>query len=141
MSSKKKTTDDGTKQSIVVSRLPIEGSIIWQWVRCGKPNCKCANGEKHGPYPYRFWRDYSGRAHKEYIKARNLQAVEEALADHRRLHPPVSGLLKLANEAEKALRALEDVPVVSRIRRDDIERRLRSIVQDVNDSARNLVKE
>ena|SRR5947209_290659 len=24
-------------------------------IRCGKENCKCANGKGHGPYWYAFW--------------------------------------------------------------------------------------
>ncbi|MBI4759126.1 MAG: hypothetical protein HY783_09055 [Chloroflexi bacterium] len=49
----------------------MEGSsrswIIVQLVRCGKPNCRCARGQPHGPYLYRQWRDPSGRQHKRYL--------------------------------------------------------------------------
>ncbi|MEW6231301.1 MAG: DUF6788 family protein [Chloroflexota bacterium] len=49
----------------------MEGSsrswIIVQLVRCGKPNCRCARGQPHGPYLYRQWRDASGRQHKRYL--------------------------------------------------------------------------
>lgn len=37
-----------------VSLLP--GHIVTERVRCGKPNCRCARGELHGPYHYRRWR-------------------------------------------------------------------------------------
>jgi hypothetical protein len=53
-----------TKQ---VETLPKMGAVCAQWVRCGRPSCRCANGELHGPYHYLFWRD-SGRLRKRYVK-------------------------------------------------------------------------
>ena len=38
-----------------------------QYNRCGKPNCACKTGEKHGPYLYMHWR-VNGRRHKKYVK-------------------------------------------------------------------------
>jgi len=40
-----------------VSRLPnlqdyLAGSLTEQSRRCGKPGCRCAEGELHGPYVY-----------------------------------------------------------------------------------------
>jgi hypothetical protein len=54
----------GTKQ---VETLPKMGAVCAHWVRCGRPSCRCANGELHGPYHYLFWRD-SGRLRKRYVK-------------------------------------------------------------------------
>lgn len=36
-------------------RLPahlIRGSIVERFNKCGKPNCACARGQKHGPFYY-----------------------------------------------------------------------------------------
>ena len=30
----------------------LKGSLFTQWVVCGNPRCKCAKGERHGPYVY-----------------------------------------------------------------------------------------
>lgn len=30
----------------------LKGSLFMQWVVCGNPHCRCARGEKHGPYTY-----------------------------------------------------------------------------------------
>ena len=38
-----------------------------EYVCCGKAGCKCANGEKHGPYWYAYWTDALGKTRKEYI--------------------------------------------------------------------------
>ena len=30
----------------------MKGSLVMRSTRCGEPGCKCAKGEKHGPYLY-----------------------------------------------------------------------------------------
>ena len=37
-----------------------------EYVRCGKPNCKCAEGELHGPYWYEYWKE-DGRSKSIYL--------------------------------------------------------------------------
>jgi hypothetical protein len=61
---------------ISIDKLP--GAVCTQYIRCGKPNCKCAHGQLHGPYHYRFWRDNKGRQHKEYVKKADLERVRAA---------------------------------------------------------------
>lgn len=34
--------------------------------RCGKPNCKCAGGQRHGPYWYAYWSE-GGRTRAQYV--------------------------------------------------------------------------
>lgn len=60
-----------------------DGAICPQMVRCGKPNCKCARGELHGPYFYRFTRDKYGRLHKQYVRRSEVAAWRE-LCERRR---------------------------------------------------------
>jgi hypothetical protein len=43
-------------------------------IRCGKPNCWCAEGEGHGPYWYAYWRDDRGRLRKTYIGKKKPKA-------------------------------------------------------------------
>lgn len=46
-----------------------------EYVRCGKPTCRCAKGKLHGPYAYKYWRDEKGRLRKAYVgKARSSAA-------------------------------------------------------------------
>lgn len=37
-----------------------------QRVKCGKPGCKCAKGELHGPYWYAYWWE-NGKTRSKYI--------------------------------------------------------------------------
>ncbi len=61
----------------LVTRLPdvadyLAGSLVEQSRRCGKPGCRCAGGELHGPYVYLSVGRAAGR--------RSLLYVPEALA-------------------------------------------------------------
>lgn len=42
------------------------GSYVLEYISCGKPNCKCARGELHGPYWY-LHRSVGGRTVKKYL--------------------------------------------------------------------------
>jgi hypothetical protein len=53
---------------------PLPGVVCPQWVRCGRPTCRCARGELHGPYHYRFWRE-GGRLRKAYVRPAELEEV------------------------------------------------------------------
>src|SRR5438552_1243775 len=55
----------------------IAGTRHQQWVRCGRENCRCANGDLHGPYLYRFYRE-GGRLRKAYVKRADVAAVMAA---------------------------------------------------------------
>jgi hypothetical protein len=44
------------------------GNLTYQQerVRCGKPNCKCAKGNLHGPYWYVYWSE-GGKTKSMYV--------------------------------------------------------------------------
>ena len=99
-----------TEQPEVLPKT-LPGAVCIQWVRCGKPACKCARGELHGPYWYRFWRE-GGTLRKQYVRRSTLGAVRAACEERRRLereareqlresHKWVRELLALAREMER----------------------------------------
>jgi hypothetical protein len=59
----------------------LPGVVCVQWVRCGKPNCRCARGRRHLAY-YRFWRE-GGRLCKRYVPHADLERVRAACAFRR----------------------------------------------------------
>src|SRR5688500_34237 len=60
----------------------LSGAVCAQYKRCGKANCRCARGQLHGPYYYRFkW--HSGRVIKKYIPLAQVEEVFAACARHR----------------------------------------------------------
>jgi hypothetical protein len=67
---------DGEK---LMKALPksLSGVVCRQWVRCGRPNCRCARGELHGPYFYHFARE-NGRLRKRYVRPAEVEGVRAA---------------------------------------------------------------
>lgn len=58
----------------------LPGTVHAQYVRCGKPTCRCASGDSadlHGPYHYRFWRE-RGTLRKAYVRRDELEATRRA---------------------------------------------------------------
>ena len=62
--------------------LPKTAALCAQWVRCGKPGCRCARGELHGPYHYLFRRE-RGRLVKRYVRCADVAEVSRELAQGR----------------------------------------------------------
>ena len=63
---------------------PLEGEVCVQYIRCGKPGCRCQAGHLHGPYHYRIWRE-GAQVRKVYVKAAELASVKAACDAHRSL--------------------------------------------------------
>jgi hypothetical protein len=61
----------------------LPGAVCQQWVRCGRPGCRCARGGLHGPYLYRFWRE-GGRLRKEYVRRPDVGRVRAQCQARRR---------------------------------------------------------
>ncbi len=43
------------------------GTIVTKMVTCGDETCHCYDGEKHGPYRYRVYRDDRGKVTADYL--------------------------------------------------------------------------
>jgi Family of unknown function (DUF6788) len=71
--------------------MTMRGTLISQGRRCGKPGCRCAEGEPHGPYTYLSVGRAAGTARLIYVpsplveavsrKAAHTVAVEQLLAE------------------------------------------------------------
>jgi len=57
----------------------LAGSLVEQTRRCGKPGCRCAEGEPHGPYAY-FAPRTGGRGRTRYVPSGLITAVRARLA-------------------------------------------------------------
>jgi hypothetical protein len=55
-------------------QVMLAGSLVSQSRRCGKPGCRCAEGEEHGPYTYLSAR-VGGVARLRYVPAALLNVV------------------------------------------------------------------
>jgi len=64
---------------------PLPGEVCEQYVRCGKANCRCSNGQLHGPYHYRVWREGT-RVYKQYVKPAEVESTRERCRIYRSLY-------------------------------------------------------
>ena len=89
----------------------LPGVVLPQWVRCGKPSCRCASGtDLHGPYYYRFWRE-GGRLRKRYVPRARLEetsaACERRRAEVRRARDSTRGVRSLLSDFRALAREVE----------------------------------
>ena len=102
---------DATAQSVPKAAMisgPSAGVVLLQFVRCSRPNCRCARGQLHGPYHYRFWRE-DGRLRKAYVRRSELEEVRaqcearrQARRDVRAAWEEWRGMAALAREVEQS---------------------------------------
>jgi len=71
---------------------------------CGKPNCKCARGDKHEVYQL-SWTE-NGKRRSTHIRPDELAGVRAAVERYRRLRQCRAELLKLASEAASLMDVL-----------------------------------
>jgi hypothetical protein len=69
----------------LMGRLPdvgevLRGALATQGRRCGKPGCRCARGELHGPYTYLSVAGRSGRSRMVYVPAELAEVVARRVA-------------------------------------------------------------
>lgn len=74
---------------------------------CGKPNCKCARGDKHEVYQL-SWVE-AGRRRSTHIRRDELARVRAAVERYRHLRQDRAEVLKLAAEAASLIDALVEV--------------------------------
>lgn len=68
----------------LLSRLDevIEGTVVENYRRCGKPECHCATGQGHGPYYLLTWSE-DRRTRTQHIP-RDKVAQVKAMTEHYR---------------------------------------------------------
>ena len=71
----------------------LAGSLVEQYVNCGKPNCRCQQGQKHGPLYYLYWKQ-QGRSRSLYIPRERVQDVRRQVENYRRFQQELSQLLQ-----------------------------------------------
>jgi len=84
---------------------PLPGSVCRQYIRCGRSNCKCANGMLHGPYYYRFWY-VGGRLHKSYVKKADIGAILAACSAYKQEQRALRLQMRVFMDEWRSMRAL-----------------------------------
>ncbi|MCG2796766.1 MAG: hypothetical protein L6427_13075 [Actinomycetia bacterium] len=63
--------------------LLLKGSLNQVYRRCGNPNCRCARGERHGPFYLLTWSE-GGKTRSKHIPREKASQVEEMIANYRK---------------------------------------------------------
>ena len=83
----------------------MKGSLVMRLTRCGRPGCKCALGQKHGPYLYvSVFR--GGRTRSVYVPQQMEGAVRRWVEGARALESDIADITWL--NAELLRRASEE---------------------------------
>lgn len=90
---KKKTANSLPK---ILDMADYNGSLQQQWVRCGKPICKCSRGQLHGPYFYLFV-SMSDGLWKSYVRRADVPIVRAIIAERKRRHSSFRSELRQAH--------------------------------------------
>ena len=72
----------------------LRGSLIERYTQCGKPGCKCMQGEKHGPAYYLTVSYAKGKTRQVYVP-KGLQPLAERWV--RNYHDAMTVLEEISN--------------------------------------------
>jgi hypothetical protein len=73
----------------------LKGSLIERFTVCGRPGCRCQQGEKHGPYLYASV--FDGKQSRQVYVPQSLEAeVRRWAGNYRRLSKIITGLCALS---------------------------------------------
>jgi hypothetical protein len=76
----------------------LRGSLVERFVTCGKPNCKCARGERHGPLYYLTVSRPGRRTQGWYVPPDRLPEVRAWLANYQRVKGHLEAISDLNRE-------------------------------------------
>jgi len=74
------------RKALILSHLPptghiIHGSLVTSFMKCGKPNCRCAKGEGHKTL--RLSSFYHGRKSVDHVPASYEQWMREGIENYK----------------------------------------------------------
>jgi len=97
-----KTRYDELKRRVYeLGKLSL-GSIQTRWLTCGNPDCKCAKGEKHGPYYYFAYTDMeTGKTAQVFIHEDEVSELKERIKNYEKFKSELWELVKLEVRTRK----------------------------------------
>jgi hypothetical protein len=84
----------------------LRGSLIERYKRCGKPGCKCADGQGHGP-KYYLSVSYPGlRPQMDYVPQESYAQTAEFLSNYRQAREILEAICDINRELLRRREAL-----------------------------------
>jgi hypothetical protein len=90
-------------QSLLRLREQLRGSLFTRYGECGKLNCACRTGVKHGPY-YVLSTRKAGRAGFAYVESEKVSVTREHVNGYRRFRRGLRRLKGLNAELVRLLK-------------------------------------
>lgn len=100
-----------TDEVMGVRKEVLAASLSKTYKVCGKPNCRCARGDKHLVYHLCWTED--GRRRSTHIRADELVKIQAAVNRYRHLRKCRAELLKIASEQAALIDALVETLSIS----------------------------
>jgi len=105
--------------SLLQEREQIRGSLFSRFAVCGKANCACAQGEKHGPY-YVLSNRSRGEGAFIYLKEEQVSRVRELVDRHRRFKKGLKRLKGLSSKLHALFEQYESSAALAGSRQADL---------------------
>lgn len=83
--------------ALLQEKEQIRGSLFSRFAVCGKPNCACAHGDRHGPY-FVLSNRSGGEGAFIYLKQDQVSRVRELVERHRRFKKGLKRLKGLSSK-------------------------------------------
>jgi len=84
----------------------LRGSLIERYLRCGKPGCKCAQGEGHGPKYYLSVSFTGHRPQMDYVRQGDYERVSQYLSNYQQLRAAIEEICEINRELLRRREAL-----------------------------------
>jgi hypothetical protein len=99
----KSTASLRRRRKTLLAKLPnlqsiLRGSLIERYKRCGKPGCKCAHGQGHGPKHYLSVSKPEQRPQMDYVPQDSLEKVQDYLENYRKIKIILEELCEISRE-------------------------------------------
>jgi hypothetical protein len=83
----------------------LRGSLLERYMTCGKPNCKCASGERHGPVWYLTVTLGPGKTSGCVVAADQLDRVRNWIANYHKVKESLEKISDINRETLRRERA------------------------------------
>ena len=83
----------------------LRGSLLERYLTCGKPNCKCASGERHGPVWYLTVTLGPGRTCGSVVAVDQLDRVRNWIANYHKMRESLEKISDINRELLRRERA------------------------------------
>ena len=81
-------------RSLLRSFPVLAGSLVKQYVVCGKAGCRCQRGQKHGPLYYLYWKE-QGRSRSLYVPRPRVAEMRRQIQNYRGLQKELARRVRL----------------------------------------------